>query len=226
MNYEAVFWDIGGVIVELESVREGYAAFLGELTERYEPDVEAPLKTWKSTLGEHFKAREGTEYRTAREGYRTATDALFDDPLAEDEWRPLFEKCTAETLRPEPNAVETVRRLREAGLYLGIVSDIDTREAEKMLSAFDVRQAFDGVTTSEAVGYTKPDARMFDAALAEADVDPADGVMVGDRYRHDVEGAKDAGLDAVAYGEEAAGPRADYEIDDLSELLGVVGVRG
>jgi putative hydrolase of the HAD superfamily len=48
--------------------------------------------------------------------------------------------------------------------------------------------------------------------------------MVGDRYRHDVEGASEAGLVPVAYGEDAHGPAAEFEIRDLRELLEVVGV--
>jgi len=223
-TYDAVFWDIGGVIVELKSVREGYAAFVAELVDRYDPAVEDPLETWKEALGAHFRDREGTTYRTAAEGYRKATAALFDDPPPESEWRPLFDEVTRAALRPEPGAVETVRELDDAGVYQAIISDVDTAEGTGMLAEFGIADCFDHVTTSEAVGYTKPDPRMFETALSKAPVGPERGVMVGDRYEHDVEGATDAGLDAVAYGEGAVGPAADYEVDDLRELPDIVGL--
>ena len=54
-RYEAVFWDIGGVIVELASVREGYAAFVAELADERGLDAESALETWKTALGEHFR---------------------------------------------------------------------------------------------------------------------------------------------------------------------------
>lgn len=219
MSYDAVFWDVGGVLVDLASVREGYAAFLSEFAERHDLAFEAAVETWESALGDHFRSRGGTEYRSARDGYVAATDALFDGDGPEvSSWWPLFERATAETMRPEPGAVAAIEALDDAGIYLGIVSDIDEREAENLLDAFDLRGRFDHVTTSEAVGYTKPDPRTFEAALDAWGGDPAAGLMVGDRYEHDVVGATEAGLDAVAYGEDAAGDRADYVVDDLAEV--------
>ncbi|WP_255196234.1 HAD family hydrolase [Halorarius litoreus] len=218
-RYDAVFWDIGGVIVELQSIREGYATFLRDLTTEYDLLFEATVDEWKSTLGTHFKARDGTEFRSAREGYVKATAAVFDgEPPANEEWWPLFESATAEAMRAEPGVVDAIHDLDEAGFYLGIVSDIDDREMENMLETFGLRDTFDHITTSEAVGYTKPDARMFEDALDAWGGDPGAGLMVGDRYEHDVAGAKDAGLDTVAYGEAAAGPKADYVVDDLSRV--------
>lgn len=227
MSYDAVFWDIGGVLVELRSIREGYETFLADLAAAHDLEFERAIETWKSALGDHFRSREGTEYRSAREGYVTATNALFDgDAPEESEWWPLFERASAEAMRPEPGAVETVEELAAAGVYLGVISDIDEREAENVLGAFGLRDRFDHVTTSESVGFTKPDSRMFESALDAWGGDPADGLMVGDRYRHDVAGAKDAGLDAVAYGEDAAGGKVDYVVEDLRRIPDIVGGDG
>ena len=223
LRYDAVFWDIGGVIVELRSVREGYAAFLTELCATYDLPFDETADTWKSVLGEHFKSRDGTEFRSAQEGYVKATEAVFDGEAPDESaWWPLFDAATTDSLRAEPGAVDAIRELDELGVHLGIVSDIDHREMENMLGAFDLRNCFDAVTTSEAVGYTKPDPRMFEAALDAWGGDPADGLMVGDRYDHDVAGGKAAGLDTVAYGEDAAGEKADYVVDDLGRLPGIV----
>ena len=220
-RYEAVFWDIGGVIVELASVREGYAAFIAELADERGLDAESALEMWETALGEHFRGRDGTEYRTAREGYRKATAALFDGKLP-DGWRDRLDRATSATLRTEPGAVETIERLADAGLEQVIVSDIDTREAEDMLASFGVREYFDHVTTSEAVGHTKPDERVFRDALSATGADPGDVLMIGDRYDHDVAGAATVGVDAAGYGENAWGPEATYEITDLRELPDVV----
>ena len=224
-RYEAVFWDVGGVIVELASVREGYAAFVAGLADTHGLDAEPALETWKTTLGEHFRGREGTEYRTAHEGYRKATAALFDgDPP--DGWRDRLDRATSATLRAEAGAIETVERLADAGVRQAIVSDIDTREAEDMLASFGVRGQFEHVTTSGAVGYTKPDERTFRDALSATGLDPGDVLMVGDRYDHDVVGAAAVGIDAAGYGKDAWGPDATYEMTDLRALLDAVGVRG
>lgn len=222
-RYDAVFWDIGGVIVELASIREGYAAFIAELAAEHDFEAQPALEEWKSVLGDHFRGREGTEYRTASEGYRKATAALFDGTPPAD-WQTTFDRCTAATLRAEDGAIETIEALADSGVEQAIVSDIDTNEAEHMLESFGIRECFAHVTTSEAVGYTKPDERMFRDALEATQADPERTVMVGDRHSHDVAGASALGIAAAGYGEDGWGPKATHELESLRELLAVVGV--
>ena len=251
LAYEGAFFDIGGVLLDLPSVRTGHEAFLGRFAEREGiDDVDAFVDDWRAALGTYFSGREGTDYRSALDGYRLAISAAValresdassreavlsgekEPPttVPDADWRPLFEEATAEHVRPTPGAVGTVRALDEAGVYLGVVSDIDTWEAERMLSAFGVYDRFDRVTTSEAVGRTKPDPAMFEAALADAPVAPERSLYVGDRYDHDMRGGTRAGLTTVAHGGSAA-ERAgedpdvvDFVVSDLRELLDIVGV--
>jgi putative hydrolase of the HAD superfamily len=226
-HYDAVLWDIGGVIIELKSIREGYATFIAEIATVTDLDPQSALETWTSVLGEHFSSRDGPEYVTAREGYRKATHALFEEPPDETAWMETFRRTSEAAMRPERHAIDTIHALDDAGLYLGIVSDIDTADAESMLSTFGVADAFDGVTTSEDVGYTKPDSRMFTDAIDKIQakkVDPDKALMIGDRYRHDIEGAAEAGLTPIAYGEDASGPAAAYEIANLREILSIAGL--
>lgn len=216
-----VLWDIGGVIVELASIRAGYAAFIDELAATHGLDADDALERWKGVLGAHFRGREGNRYRLARDGYVKATGALFDgEPPAN--WDEKLQAATKNALRPKPNAPETIGTLSSTGVDLAIVSDIDTPEAQLMLETLGVRRHFDHVTTSEAIGYTKPDERMFRDALEALDADPARTVMIGDRYDHDIAGAAALGIETIAYGSDARGPEADHEIDDLNEVLEIV----
>ncbi len=212
-DYEGVLFDIGGVLLDLTSVREGHDAFATALAERHGGDEEAVARRWREALGDYFASREGTEYRTAREGYAVAVEAAVGQPLAESEWLDLFLETTTAYIRPIDGAVETVERLADAGYYLGVVSDIDTAEAERILRSFGVRGRFASLTTSEAVGRTKPDPAMFEAALDTAGLDPGRCLYVGDRYHHDMRGGSRAGLVTVAHGKEAARPEGSDEHD-------------
>ncbi|MFC5969788.1 HAD family hydrolase [Halomarina salina] len=252
LAYEGVFFDIGGVLLDLSSVRAGHEAFLGRFADREGiDDVEQLVDDWRAALGAYFSGRDGTTFRPALDGYRHAIaaavalqkstsldreavlDGRKDHPttVPDADWRPLFEETTTRTVRPSPGAVETVRALDEADRYLGVVSDIDTWEAERMLSGFGIYDRFDRVTTSEAVGRTKPDPAMFEAALADAPVAPERSLYVGDRYDHDMRGGSRAGLVTVAHGGSAAERAAedpddvvDYVVSDLRELLDIVGL--
>lgn len=227
-KYDGVFFDIGGVILDLSSVREGHVEFITRLADHEErDDIEMLIEEWRSALGEYFRSSDDTEYRRAKDGYQHAIDTAVGHEVPEEEWILLFETASAECLQPNPNAVETIRTLDEMGRYLGIVSDIDTWEAEAMLGRFGIEECFDHMTTSEEVGQTKPDSMIFDAALEKATVDPQCSLYVGDRYEHDMCGGTQAGLVTVAYGgsadEHADSEEVDFAIDDLSTLCNLVG---
>ncbi|WP_435077195.1 HAD family hydrolase [Halococcus sp. AFM35] len=230
MDYEAIFWDIGGVILDLQSVRAGHRAFVESLADEHDLGTERALETWREELGTHFTTREGTEFRSARVGYHRAVAAMVGHEIPEEKWLPAFERATRESLEPVDETVEAIRRL-DGHLHQGVLSDIDTWEGERLLSQFGVADHLDAVTTSEEVGRTKPDPAMFETALDKADVDPARALMVGDRYTNDMEGASRAGVHSVAFGGSASeadsdDPAVTYRIASPTEILDIVGVRG
>lgn len=217
---DATFWDIGGVILDSSSVRTAHERFVDELCGRHdlgEPDE--VLETWRAEIGAHFREREGTAFRSAREGYERAMAAIGDVPNAE--WEPILDRTLFESIEPNPGATETIEALSERELHLGVISDVDTAEGRRILETFGVYDRFDSITTSEMVGRTKPDPAIFEAALETAGVTPERSLMIGDRYRHDMDGAKRAGMRTAAYGAED-GPAVDYRLSELRELLEIV----
>ena len=212
---EAVFFDIGGVLLDLRSVRAGHRRFVADLAAEHGLDADRALATWRDVLGEYFRERRGTEFRSALVGYRRAVAAAVGADLPDDEWRPPFDRVTEGSLEPVDGAREAVDALADE-VYLGVISDIDTREAERILGNFKLYDAFDAVTTSEAVGRTKPDPAIFATAVGIAGVDPDRSAMIGDRYHNDMRGGSWAGLRTIAFGGSAAnGP--SYEDDERDE---------
>ncbi|MGQ3410944.1 HAD family hydrolase [Natrinema sp. LN54] len=222
-EWEAVFWDIGGVILALDSVQGAHAEFVAELCERHGVDatVEEAVDTWGTAVGEYFRERDGTEFRSARDGYHRGVEAVVGEEIPREEWQPRFDEIVRSSIEPVPGAVETIERLADRDLHVGVISDVDDAEGREMLERFGVRECFDSITTSEAVGRTKPDPAMFEAALETAGVDPERSLMIGDRYEHDVKGAAEAGLHGVAFGADD-GPAVSYRIDSPEEVLEIV----
>lgn len=223
LDPSAVFWDIGGVIVELESIQSGHQDFVDSLLARYESPLSSAeaLETWREELGDYFRASEGATYRPAREGYRQAVDSILSEDVAKTEWEQLFSEIHDDHATPESGAVETIQRLSEEEFHLGVLSDVDHEEGQQLLEVFGVRDAFDSFTSSEEVGKTKLDQAMFETALEKAGVAGEEAIMIGDRYSHDMEGGRAAGMTTISYGAED-GPAVDYQIDELPELLGLL----
>ena len=104
--------------------------------------------------------------------------------------------ATAEAWRVRPGVETTLARLRDDGLRLGIVSDFDYRLTD-VLDSLGIAALFDAVILAGRVGVTKPDARLFAAALAAMGLSERDVVYVGDDPKRDLAGAEGAGLAAV-----------------------------
>jgi len=58
---------------------------------------------------------------------------------------------------------------------------------------------FDTITTSEEAGVKKPHSQIFEKALQKSNAKPENSIMIGDSYEADIEGAKNAGLEAIYF---------------------------
>jgi putative hydrolase of the HAD superfamily len=224
-DFDAVLFDIGGVILDLESVAAAQETFAERFVEAYDVDATPAeaLATWRAAAGEHFRERDGTEYRQGRVAYAKGVRAVLGGDPPDDRWQDILHEAAVEHRRPIEGAVETIEALGATDLHLGVVSDIDENEAHEILESFGVHDQFDAITTSEEVGRTKPDPAMFETAMARAETDPARTLMIGDRYENDMRGATEHGIRTAAHGAED-GPAVDYVLEDVRDVLDVVGV--
>lgn len=76
---------------------------------------------------------------------------------------------------------------------------------------------FETVTNSENAGCKKPHAGIFEYALAAANANKCDSIMIGDCIEADVQGALDCGIDAIFFNEHGA--EAHPSIPQVSHLL-------
>jgi len=91
---------------------------------------------------------------------------------------------------------DALARWRAAGLRLVVASNWDI-SLHDVLERTRLRDLLDGVATSAEVGASKPAPLLFEEALALAGVGPSDALHVGDSLSADVEGARNAGIEAV-----------------------------
>ena len=127
---------------------------------------------------------------------RLLDDAGGRDAIASDlarRYRVQYEAAW----QPVPGALGLAAAVRQAGLPFVIVTNNVTSEQKIKLEHCGLLPYVDALITSEDVGVTKPDVRIFQAALASAGVDAANAVMLGDSWLTDVTGARAAGLRAV-----------------------------
>ncbi len=125
-----------------------------------------------------------------------------------------------------PHVTTTLTTLAKHGIKLAIITDAPAKQAWLRLCYLHLHNLFDAVIVAEETGALKPSPLPFHKALETLEVKPEEALMVGDWPDRDVVGAKNVGIRTVfaRYGDprgvEHSG--ADYEIDDIAEIIGII----
>ncbi len=76
---------------------------------------------------------------------------------------------------------------------LGVISN-NFGNTRGWCDEYELSPLLDVIIDSTVFGVAKPDARIFEAALSELSVGPAEAIYVGDSYKADMIGAKNVGM--------------------------------
>lgn len=147
-------------------------------TDRFSSHPEGPRGWWR-----RFSERVAERLELPAPS-RFATSELFDRFARSDAWEAF------------PDAAGALERLRGRGLSLAVVSNWDDRLAG-VLKGLGLAKHLAAVVVSAAVGYEKPDPRIFLEAARLLGTPPERIAHVGDRRREDVEGALALGMRAI-----------------------------
>jgi putative hydrolase of the HAD superfamily len=140
-----------------------------------------------------------------------------------------YRSTKAGNLTPYPNVRQTLLKIREKGLKIGIVSDAPRMQAWLRLVEMGLADFFDAVVAFEDTGEKKPSEKPFLAITKKLGVKPSEILFVGDDAKKDIFGAKNIGMKTVLakygvskYTKTKKKIKADFEINDFKELLEVV----
>ena len=225
MRYDAVFLDVDGTLLWVDLDVEGYVEDLAPYAANGSLTVErAKGPVWEG-LRRHIE--ENIEHRTEedladfkrRNAEITASELSIRAPtdlLAEVAERRI-------SFNPYPESEAVLRRLRETGVGMYVISNWDLGLFE-VLEDLDWMRYFDGVVVSAVSGVEKPDPRLFEEALEASGVGRDRVVHVGNDPVTDISGAAEAGIDTVLVDRKGniAAPEATFVIPDLNELPDLV----
>lgn len=137
-----------------------------------------------------------------------------------------FWDAYVEAMEPFPDLEETLTSLSQAGVSVGVTTNLTTRLQLRKLRELGIDDAVDAVVTSEEAGREKPGSVMFTLPLVRLDCRPADAVMFGDKPGSDIAGGNAVGLQTVLFNgtvDEEAPPEhvPDHVVDSLADVLEV-----
>jgi putative hydrolase of the HAD superfamily len=144
-----------------------------------------------------------------------------------------------------PDAIPFLNWCHRRGIACGVISNADERYGDSILPMLGLREAMQFLTFSKNVGHEKPNQKIFEAALREAEpwlclgkadaleadpLKPEEILHIGNDYQKDFVGATEAGFHAVLLDRfdeidvaaewRANGARVYKDLIDVVEFLG------
>ncbi len=121
-----------------------------------------------------------------------------------------------------------LKRLRANDIPVGIITNGGPAVQRQTLRALALHNHLDFVVSGDIEGFSKPDVRLFERALNLVDASPDEALFVGDSLFTDILGAHRAGISAAWLHQAHKHvpetlPEPDYVIDELPEVLKIVG---
>lgn len=225
--FDAVTFDFYGTIVDwepeilvfLRSWTQGQGCLISdinllEIYDRLRQPIQAERPAWQYP----------EVLRRTLDAMAMELDCALPDTLRND-----FGGIAA-THQAFPDSLEALNKLRERGLVLGVLSNVDEASFETILSGLGF--AFDIKVTAQRVGAYKPDKAHFTAVLADLraqGIERERVLHVAQSKRADIVPATELGLTCVwverpghVFGRKGCGAesvRATYRLSSLAQLL-------
>jgi len=100
--------------------------------------------------------------------------------------------------QPMPALHAVLDELQEEGRMLGLISNAgDAENVQRLIDKAEIRDYFDPIIISAAIGIRKPDPILFEMVLDQWQVNPESIVMIGDRLEADILGAQNTGIHQI-----------------------------
>jgi len=199
MAIKAIIWDVGGVLLRTEdyALREQLAAELGVTRDHLEMAVFAGEIGGQAQRGE-------ISVSELWEAVRQAYDLSHEEVIRFEEF--FWGGDVLDT-----KLIDHIRSLK-GKYHTGLLSNawLDLRAV--ITDRWQIEDAFDTMTISAEEGVMKPDARIYQIALARAGIEPTEAVFIDD-FPHNIAGAHAVGMHGILF------ENPDQTLKELDILL-------
>ena len=101
---------------------------------------------------------------------------------------------------------------------LAIISNGDTDQQKRKIQFTGLDKYFQDIVISSEVGYSKPQKEIFEIACKRINLEPEKCIMVGDKYKVDIEGSINTGMKGIWVNRKKEQLSYEYQIEELNEL--------
>ena len=232
----AVFFDFGGTLFSYRRVGGGTGRLIGDAVARLRVTAEPSQVgvAYRDATRDAYQGLGSRPYYLHRdlfaETWRRFALRLGAEPTSEWlDW--LIERqreIVTESFELREDCIATLGKLRAAGLYVSVVSNIDDDYLDPMIARAGLGELLHDWTSSEEAASCKPHEAIYRFACAKARCAPEQVLFVGDSPEQDIAGARSVGMITALIHEVDAPPPGSgvgaagephHEIAALAEVL-------
>lgn len=190
MKYKAVIFDLFGTLVDMFPLAE-YHSTLSEMASILAVSSEDFTRLWLETVNERFTGAFPTLESNIEHICQVIGMPLEDSHITEAVR--ILCQFTRRMFKPRPDTIETLIQFKELGCKTGLVSDCSS-EVPDLWPNTPFISLVDAPIFSCAVGFTKPDPRIYRLVCKRLAVTPQDCLYIGDGGSNELTGASQMGM--------------------------------
>ena len=212
---KAIFFDQDNTLVNTREVAgETYRAAINWIAVQKKIDAEKLFEDWRGVLDTLKKSKNPEE----RQFSFSLSKVVPENDLVEDAVD-IQKTKLGEVIQLNAGVKEFFEKKIEGVKYILMTEDFD-EQIEIKLAKFGLKEKFDLVVGSSNVGLMKPNIKFLQIAWEKFGLDPKECLYIGDNYEKDCQMGKENGGKAIIFGRDNS--RADYRMDDFTELRGIL----
>ena len=207
MKYKNIIFDLYGTLADVwtdekrKSVWDSLAWYFGlhqayysskELKKAYFEEEKKQLKQRRKELGDNAEIDVVPIFETL---YRGKGIICTKETLVETVL--MYRSCSIRRLKLYDGIEDLLKSLKEAGKNVYLLTNAQRVFTEREIMLLGLNCYFDGIVYSSDEKIKKPDSAFYKTFMKKFNLNPVESVMVGNDGYCDVEGALEAGLQAV-----------------------------
>jgi putative hydrolase of the HAD superfamily len=237
-SVRAVLFDLSGTLVDERYLHHGLEHLAATLHQRWEIDPTTTRTGFMTAFRAVSQEYAGQRFYLMRDVICRALEQLITScghsPTRNEllHLEQLFWTAAIPSATPADGAIETLTRLRDAGIRTGIVSYADIPVFDALLKLTGLAGTTDVEVCSEVARSCKPHPEIFHHALRTIGVDPSEAMFLGDDINTDIVGGNRIGMHTAllsarqfTVGDGSTnGPEAqpDHHLDSLLDVVNIV----
>ena len=224
MTIQAVLFDLDNTLTHRDLTAQAYSRYLAEY---YAPalaqvDSDKIIEIVRRIDNGGYPKKELLTHGSigASAAYALLQELSWLNPPSIEElaqfWFRQFGRFAVEM----PQAIQVLKQLKDQGYQLAIVSNGGHDTRLNTIRGLGIEPYFDEIISSGLVGFNKPQPEIFQITAERLGVQSAQCLYIGDHPVNDVQGAKNAGMNALwMQGFHADAEHIQHKIQHLPEIF-------